>query len=113
MKAQPAVEHEPRVCDAALSAVFEVLGKRWNGMLLSVLGQGPAGFSAIARSLGVSDSVLSDRLSELTRLGLVERTVEPGPPVAVTYGLTDAGVALLPSLQSLGQWARENLPKRG
>jgi DNA-binding HxlR family transcriptional regulator len=101
--------HEPRACDAALSRAFEFLGKRWNGVLLGTLIQGPAGFAELKRGLGISDSMLSDRLVELSRAGLVERTVETGPPVAVSYALTDNGRAVLPALQALTTWAHENL----
>ncbi|TIC88455.1 helix-turn-helix transcriptional regulator [Nocardioides sp. GY 10113] len=98
-----------RSCDGALSRAFQFLGKRWNGMLISVLGGGPAGFAELKRVLGISDSVLSDRLAELTGAGLVQRTVDAGPPVTVAYALTDAGQALLPALHALGDWARDNL----
>ena len=97
-------------CDAALSHAFEVLGKRWNGMILGSLIEAPAGFSEIRRALGgISDSVLSDRLSELTGAGLVIREVEPGPPVSVSYRLSEGGVALVPVLNDLMVWARAHL----
>jgi DNA-binding HxlR family transcriptional regulator len=104
-----APEHEPRACDAALSRAFDFLGKRWNGVLLGTLIQGPAGFAELKRGLGISDSMLADRLLELTRAGLVERTVDTGPPVAVSYALTDNGRAVLPALQALTTWAKEHL----
>ena len=104
-----AVEHEPRACDAALTRAFEFLGKRWNGVLLGTLIQGPAGFAELKRTLGISDSMLADRLGELTGAGLVERTVDTGPPVTVSYALTANGRALHPALQALTAWARENL----
>lgn len=109
MTTSEAVGHEPRACDAALTRAFEFLGKRWNGVLLGTLIQGPAGFAELKRGLGISDSMLSDRLVELTRAGLVERAVDPGPPVAVSYALTENGRAVLPALQALTTWARENL----
>ena len=102
-------EHEPRACDAALYRAFEFLGKRWNGVLLGTLIQGPAGFAELKRGLGISDSMLSDRLVELARAGLVQRTVDTGPPVAVSYALTDNGQAVLPALKALTTWAQENL----
>ncbi|HEX4246973.1 MAG TPA: helix-turn-helix domain-containing protein [Pseudonocardia sp.] len=103
--------HEPKVCDAALSRAFGFLGKRWNGVLLGTLLEGPAGFSELRRSVaGISDSVLSDRLVELAKAGLVRRSVREGPPVTVDYRLTPAGEALLPALRELGTWAAENLP---
>jgi DNA-binding HxlR family transcriptional regulator len=105
------VHHEPQACDAALAHAFEFLGKRWNGVLLATLLNGPATFSELRRSVrGISDSMLSDRLGELSRAGLVSRTVDEGPPVAVDYALTSAGAALLPALHELTTWAAENLP---
>lgn len=103
--------HEPRRCNAALTRAFSFLGKRWNGILLATLLDGPAGFAELRRAVaGISDSVLSERLVELAGVGLIERQVEPGPPVAVTYALTESGKALLPALDELTAWAAVNLP---
>ena len=79
------------MCDAALTQAFGLLGKRWNGMILGALMGGPAGFSELRRALGgISDSVLSERLSELTTADLLIREVDPGPPVGVRYRLAPA-----------------------
>ena len=104
-------EHEPRACDAALTRAFGFLGKRWNGVILATLTSGAAGFSELRRAVtGISDSVLSERLSELTKAGLVLRSVHDGPPITVEYQLTPAGQALLPALRELTSWAEDNLP---
>ncbi|WKU06354.1 helix-turn-helix domain-containing protein [Micromonospora sp. HUAS LYJ1] len=104
-------EGGPRACPGGLSRAFAFLGKRWNGMILGTLAQGPAGFAELARALpGISESVLSDRLGELARVGLVSRTVREGPPLGVSYQLTGRGAALLPALDELARWADENLP---
>lgn len=104
------VAHHPSACDGALVRAFGFLGKRWNGVLLATLQRGPLGFAEIRRAVpGISDSMLSDRLGELTRAGLVDRAVDPGPPTAVAYGLTEAGAALSPALEALARWASENL----
>lgn len=109
---EPAISaHEPRACDAALSRAFGFLGKRWNGIIIAVLGAGPSGFAELRRAVGgISDSVLSERLSELAGAGIVQRTVSVGPPVTVDYRLTDSGRALIPALDALSDWSRENLP---
>jgi DNA-binding HxlR family transcriptional regulator len=39
--------------------------------------------------------------------------VEPGPPIAVRYALSDAGTALLPALDALAAWARDHLAANG
>ena len=96
--------------DAALARAFEFLGKRWNGVILGVLGSGAAGFRELSRAIGgISDSVLSDRLADLCAAGLVVRTVEEGPPVSVSYALTDRGRALVPALEQIAVWSEEHL----
>ena len=107
------VDEEHQVCDAAVTLAFSVLGKRWNGMIVSSLGGGSSTFAALRRAVGgISDTVLSDRLAELADAGLVARTVEPGPPVTVSYALTASGEGLLPILDQLGRWASANLAAR-
>ena len=103
--------HEPRACDGALTRAFGFLGKRWNGVILGTLTTGPAGFSELRRAVGgISDSVLSERLTELTGAGLVARSVVEGPPISVVYQLTAAGEGLLPAMKELTTWAQNNLP---
>ncbi|OAN37335.1 winged helix-turn-helix transcriptional regulator [Microbacterium sp. H83] len=107
------VDEESHVCDAAVTLAFSVLGKRWNGMIVSTLGGGPSTFVSLRRAVsGISDTVLSDRLAELADAGLVARTVDAGPPVTVSYALTDSGRGLVPILGQLGTWASENLEVR-
>jgi DNA-binding HxlR family transcriptional regulator len=96
--------------DAALVRAFDLLGRRWTGVVLGTLSGGPTGFRALSRAVeGISDSMLSDRLSALCNAGLVTRTVDEGPPVSVAYKLTDSGRALLPALAQISQWAEEHL----
>jgi DNA-binding HxlR family transcriptional regulator len=112
---EPASESEECVrSDAALDRAFEFLGKRWNGVVLGVLRSGPAGFRELSRAIGgISDSVLSDRLADLARAGLVSRTVDDGPPVSVSYTLTDRGRALIPALEQIARWSEEHLSQDG
>ncbi|MEA2443760.1 MAG: hypothetical protein QOJ12_1052 [Thermoleophilales bacterium] len=96
--------------NASLARAFEFLGKRWNGVVLGTLMDGPAGFRELSRAIGgISDSVLSDRLSDLAGAGLITRKVDEGPPLAVSYALTDRGKALLPALEQITLWAEEHL----
>ncbi len=100
--------------DVALARAFAFLGKRWNAVLLGNLTGGPTGFRELARAIGgISDSVLSDRLTDLCAAGLVSRTVQEGPPVSVAYTLTARGWALIPALEQISLWAREHLPVTG
>ena len=99
---EPAAEH--------LARAFGFLGKRWTAMILGHLSHGPAGFRDLSRAIGgISDSVLSERLAGLAAGGLITREVCDGPPVTVTYQLTDRGRALMPALDLIARWARDNL----
>jgi DNA-binding HxlR family transcriptional regulator len=106
---------DPEECargDAALVRAFDLLGKRWTGVVLGTLSGGPSGFRALARAVeGISDSMLSDRLSALCDAGLVSRNVNDGPPISVAYELTESGRALLPALDQIARWAEEHLPR--
>ena len=100
---QPAAEH--------LARAFGFLGKRWTAIILGHLSHGPAGFRDLSRGIGgISDSVLSERLAGLTEGGLITREVCDGPPVTVIYQLTERGRALMPALDLIARWARDNLP---
>jgi DNA-binding HxlR family transcriptional regulator len=97
----------------ALARAFRFLGKRWNAVVLGHLSGGPAGFRQLSRAIdGISDSVLSDRLAGLCDGGLITRTVDEGPPLSVSYSLTERGRALMPALEQIAVWAQENLPER-
>jgi DNA-binding HxlR family transcriptional regulator len=54
---------------------------------------------------------LAERLGELQAAGLLDRDVQPGPPVSVTYNLSESGVALIPAMNALSAWALGNLPR--
>lgn len=98
------------MCDGSVSLAFTILGKRWNGMILEVLGAGPISFVGVRRAVpGISDAMLSDRLTELASAGLIARDVDDGPPLSVSYSLTRAGTELMPVLHQLGLWAADNL----
>jgi DNA-binding HxlR family transcriptional regulator len=103
----------PDGCERAseeLTWVFSLLGKRWTGLVVGVLTGGPAHFAELRRAIpGISERMLSDRLTELTDSRLVVREVIEGPPLGVRYCLTPAGMALRPALEQLSRWAQEYL----
>jgi DNA-binding HxlR family transcriptional regulator len=91
----------------AFQAAIEVLGRPWNALILNVLQGGPLRFSELsAAARGPGDKILSARLKELEGAGLVVRTVDPGPPVRVTYQLTDAGQGFADVATAIERWGR-------
>lgn len=92
----------------AFQAAVDVLGRPWNAFLLTMLQEGQMRFSEIAaRPNGPGDKVLASRLKELEARGLIERHVDPGPPVRVTYALTRQGRAFGDVSAAIERWGRE------
>jgi DNA-binding HxlR family transcriptional regulator len=88
-------------------AAIELIGKRWTGAIVCALTEGPLRFAELTRAVpGLSDRLLSQRLRELEEEGVVEREVEAGAPVRVTYSLTAKGAELRPAISELKVWAR-------
>ncbi len=88
-------------------AAIELIGKRWSGAIVCALTERPMRFGELGRVVpGLSDRLLSQRLRELEEAGLVEREVEAGSPVRVTYSLTDRGQDLGPAIYELQIWAK-------
>lgn len=100
-------------CPSFVSAM-DLIGKRWNGMIVQALAGGCVGFAEVRRFCpGLTDAVLARRFKELEDGGLVTRAVLPETrPPAVRYGLTDAGHDLAPILDALTAWGeRHALPQ--
>lgn len=96
-----------RVCPDFHGAI-ELIGRRWAGAILWVLGEEPLYFADLNAAIpGISDRLLSTRLRELEAEGIVERSVHPGAPARVSYALTEKGRALTPALHALRDWARD------
>jgi DNA-binding HxlR family transcriptional regulator len=91
---------------APFQRAIELIGKRWTGAVVKALIPGPARFNQLLAGIpGISDRVLTERLRELESEGIVERLVDPGPPVRESYRLTARGHALEPVLAAVSQWA--------
>jgi DNA-binding HxlR family transcriptional regulator len=92
----------------------ELIGRRWTGAILRALLDGKAGYTEIQLAVpGLSDTMLSERLRELQREGIVERTVIPDARRTVRYRLTGKGQALEPVVSGLARWAEEWLATPG
>jgi len=90
---------------------IQLLGKRWTGLILDSLMDGPRRFCELTATVeGLSDRVLSDRLRELEAEGIVERLVYPQIPVRIEYSLTEKGRDLKPVVQAIHEWAQEWIP---
>ncbi len=86
---------------------IELLARPWTGLILGLLQGGPLRFSELEeRSRGVGAKTLSARLKELEAKRVVERQVDAGPPVRVTYRLTARGEAFEGVANAIERWGR-------
>ncbi len=90
----------------------DLLAHKWIPQLVTVLLSGPHRFSALQRTIpGISDKVLSGRLVELERAGIVTRVHYPEIPPRVEYALTPAGLGLERVIAEMDRWSREVAPR--
>lgn len=87
-------------------AAIELIGRRWNGVILQNLLGGPLRFSQLRERIpGVTDAMLSQRLKELENAAIVNREVSTGRPIEIRYGLTPVGQELGPVLTAVATWS--------
>lgn len=89
-----------------LAHALELIGERWALLVMRELMFGPRRFSELRADLpGISANVLTQRLTELERRGLVRKTRLPPPASVQVYEATDWGLEAAPVIRSLGKWA--------
>jgi DNA-binding HxlR family transcriptional regulator/putative sterol carrier protein len=89
----------------AIARALDVIGERWALLVVRELLLGPKRYTDLRRGLpNASPNVLSERLRELERAGVVERRKLPPPAGSRVYELTDWGLELEPIVITLGRW---------
>lgn len=92
-----------------LAMACEVVEPRWTLLILSEMWSGATRFNEIRRGVpGISPTLLSKRLKELEKRGLIERLEDAGKGT-VDYIRTPMAIALEPALMALGEWAYRHL----
>ncbi|MFK7691202.1 winged helix-turn-helix transcriptional regulator [Paenibacillus sp. HJGM_3] len=85
---------------------FELLGKRWTGLIIRVLLNGPKRFKDISAMIpGMSDRMLTERFKELEQQGIINRRVYPEMPIRIEYELTEKGRALQHVMDEVQKWS--------
>jgi|SRR5690625_1475274 len=87
---------------------FQILGKKWNGLIIDVLLEGPKRFKDISGCIcDVSDRVLTERLKELEQEGIVERTICEETNMRSGYALTEKGADLNKVMNEIQTWSNK------
>lgn len=94
-----------------VAKAMELLDERWTVLVIRELLTGSTHFNELRRGVPrMSPALLSKRLRELARAGVVVRRTDDGD---VRYELTQAGRDLRPVIDGLGAWAIRWLPELG
>lgn len=95
-------------CRAA--PMLEWIGNKWTlVVLMKVSENGPIRFNELYRNIpSVSEKVLSQVLRQLTADGIIRRELFPDVPPRTEYSLTALGQTLLPHVEALISWGRNN-----
>lgn len=92
----------PPPAECPLTECMRVIGGAWKPHIIWYLRDAPRRFSELRRDAkGISAKVLSARLVELERMGVISRHVMPTSPPTVEYALTDLGRELQPLIAAI------------
>jgi DNA-binding HxlR family transcriptional regulator len=96
-----------------ISPVVDLVFSRWTTPILWALNEAsPLRFVELERRLGaISPKVLTQRLRQLERDGLVVRHRHAEVPPRVEYEITALGRSLSSVFAALGEWSDEHLPE--
>jgi len=87
---------------------FELLGKRWTGLIIRTLLNGQNRFSDIEEAIpNMSARMLTERFKELEKAGIILRKVYPETPVRIEYELTEKGQELQSAMDEIQKWAEK------
>jgi DNA-binding HxlR family transcriptional regulator len=88
-----------------VARALDLVGERWALLVVRELLLGPKRFTDLRAGLpNLSPDVLSQRLRELERAGVVRRSTLPPPAASRVYELTGWGLELEPVVLALGRW---------
>lgn len=98
-------------CKAA--PMLEWLGNKWAlVVLMKIYENEPVRFNELYRTIpSVSEKVLSQVLKQLAIDGIILRKLYPDVPPRVEYSLSELGGTLLPHVEALINWGRENFDR--
>jgi DNA-binding HxlR family transcriptional regulator len=102
----------PELKSCPIETTFRIVGKRWTILIIREIFRGNTQFNRFMENIeGITPKVLTERLRELERLGIVRRRIVSEYPVRVEYSLTDMGKGFEPILVSAASFSMKYMPK--
>lgn len=97
--------------DCPIRNILARISDKWSILVLFTLNQSALmRFNALQKNIpDISQKMLTMTLRTLEEDGVVKRQVYAEVPPRVEYSLTDRAISLLPHINSLIVWAKENM----
>lgn len=97
--------------DCPIRNVLVRIGDKWSLLVIYTLhGNGTMRFGELLRAIpDISQKMLTVTLRTLEEDGFVSRTIYPEIPPRVEYALTERAFSMLPHVNALLDWAKENM----
>ena len=97
--------------DCPIRNILARISDKWSILILFTLNQSELmRFNALQKNIpDISQKMLTVTLRTLEEDGFVKRQVYAEVPPRVEYSLTDSATSLLPHINSLIMWAKENM----
>jgi DNA-binding HxlR family transcriptional regulator len=107
-----AVYNSPELKSCPIEATFKIMGKKWAVLIIREMFRGTTHFNRFLENIeGITPKVLTERLRELEKLGIVKRRIVSECPIKVEYGLTDLGKAFEPVLLTASSFSMRYMPE--
>ncbi len=96
--------------DCPARAFLDRLADRWTLLIIDLLKKKTYRFNQLKKEVeGISQKVLSQKLKQLERDGLISRHPYATVPVTVEYKLTDLGYSFSETISNFIDWAEDNV----
>src|SRR3712207_6688688 len=106
------VYNSPELRSCPIEETFKIIGKKWTVLIVREMLRGTKQFNRFLESIeGITPKVLTERLRELQKLGIVKRRIVSEYPIRVEYEMTDLGKEFEPVLLAAASFSMRNLPK--
>lgn len=100
----------PQLKSCPIEATFKIIGKRWTVLIVREMFRGTTQFNRFTENIeGITPKVLTERLRELQKLGIVRRRIVSDYPIRVEYGLTDLGKEFEPVLLAAASFSMRHM----
>jgi DNA-binding HxlR family transcriptional regulator len=106
------VYNSPELKSCPIETTFKIIGKKWAILIIREMFRGTAQFNRFLENIeGITPKVLTERLRELQKFGIVRRRIVSEYPIRVEYEMTDLGKEFEPVLLAAASFSMRNMPK--